>query len=234
MSRIAVISLDLDNTLWHAEPVLMAAERAMRDWLTLHAPSVLPGLGRENVLRHKQQLIAQQPALQHQVSQVRLRLLQSLLNEAGYGDSERDSLAQQAFQIFYDARQKVTLYPSATSVLATLSQQYQLISITNGNASLETIGIAPYFSFSLSAESEGIGKPHAKIFENALARLSVPAEVVLHVGDHLTDDVAGAAGVGMKTVWLNSDPQASASQQAVAANAVISCISELPGIIASL
>jgi putative hydrolase of the HAD superfamily len=62
----------------------------------------------------------------------------------------------------------------------------------------------------------------------------VPAEVVLHVGDHLTDDVAGAAGVGMKTVWLNSDPQASASQQAVAANAVISCISELPGIIASL
>ncbi|MCP5208066.1 MAG: HAD-IA family hydrolase [Hahellaceae bacterium] len=234
MSQITVISLDLDNTLWHAEPVLIAAEKAMRDWLMSHAPGVIPGLGRENLLQHKQHLLAEYPELQHQVSQIRLRLLQNLLDEAGYRDSERDDLARQAFQVFYNARQKVTLFQPVLSVLETLSQQYQLISITNGNANPEVIGIAPYFSYAFSAESEGISKPHARIFENALATLSVPAEAVLHVGDHLTDDVAGAAAVGMKTVWINADLQSSPVQMPVKADAVIRCIGELPAIVASL
>jgi putative hydrolase of the HAD superfamily len=41
------------------------------------------------------------------------------------------------------------------------------------------------------------------MFEQALQRAGLGPEQAVHIGDHAVDDVAGAAGVGMKTVWVN-------------------------------
>lgn len=52
------------------------------------------------------------------------------------------------------------------------------------------------------SETVGIRKPRPEIFETVLADLGVSAGEVLHVGDSLPADVAGASALGIRTVWL--------------------------------
>ena len=58
--------------------------------------------------------------------------------------------------------------------------------------------------------SDGIGwrKPHARIFEETLARLRLPPAAALFVGDRLDIDVAGAQALGMDAVWINREAAA--------------------------
>jgi HAD superfamily hydrolase (TIGR01450 family) len=50
-----------------------------------------------------------------------------------------------------------------------------------------------------------VGKPHAPIFELALARLGCRAAEAAMVGDSLAADVAGGRAAGMVTVWVDAD-----------------------------
>jgi FMN phosphatase YigB (HAD superfamily) len=57
----------------------------------------------------------------------------------------------------------------------------------------------------------GVRKPRPEIFENVLAALGVAPSEALHVGDNLAADVAGAAALGIRTVWITRrvpDPEA--------------------------
>jgi 2-haloacid dehalogenase/putative hydrolase of the HAD superfamily len=46
-------------------------------------------------------------------------------------------------------------------------------------------------------------KPRPEIYLSALDRLGLPAADVLHVGDSLTSDVAGANSLGIPVAWVN-------------------------------
>lgn len=50
----------------------------------------------------------------------------------------------------------------------------------------------------------GCGKPDSRIFELALEKAGADAGNCLYVGDNYYDDVVGAAGVGMRTILINS------------------------------
>jgi putative hydrolase of the HAD superfamily len=232
--EIRAISLDFDDTLWHARPVLDRAEKAIHGWLQAHAPDALPSLTPESVAEYKRRAIKADTSLMHKVSRLRIAVLQQALKDAGYGDAEAILLAEAAFAAFYNARQQVTLFEAVPRVLASLAERFTLISISNGNADPEVIGIAKFFSFSLSAESVGVGKPDPQIFHHALDRLALPPESVLHVGDHLLDDVFGASAVGMRTAWLNRDAATIIPVGGIAADIVIHCISQLPEAVALL
>jgi len=55
----------------------------------------------------------------------------------------------------------------------------------------------------ITSESVRAYKPRPQVFQAALKALRAsPAEVV-HVGDSLNEDVAGASRVGMRTIWVN-------------------------------
>ena len=73
-------------------------------------------------------------------------------------------------------------------------------------------------AIALSAEV-GKRKPHALMFESALAQAGVePGEAVM-VGDRLREDVAGAQALGIATVqarWFADDDSAVAVPDAVA------------------
>ena len=59
------------------------------------------------------------------------------------------------------------------------------------------------FNAVITSESVRAYKPRPQIFQAALKGLRAsPAEVV-HVGDSLNEDVAGASRVGMRTIWVN-------------------------------
>ena len=57
----------------------------------------------------------------------------------------------------------------------------------------------------VTSEAARCYKPAREIFEKALKALRVKPERAIHVGDSLHSDVAGAAGLGIATVWMCRD-----------------------------
>jgi len=59
------------------------------------------------------------------------------------------------------------------------------------------------FTAVVTSEDVGAYKPAGAMFRRALAALGLAADEVLHVGDSLTADVAGAHAAGIRAVWVN-------------------------------
>jgi putative hydrolase of the HAD superfamily len=68
---------------------------------------------------------------------------------------------------------------------------------------LDGLGIGPFMDFVAASARIGYDKPHPGIFEWALEQADVLPAAVLHVGDHLDADVAGARGVGIDAVLVD-------------------------------
>jgi HAD superfamily hydrolase (TIGR01509 family) len=99
--------------------------------------------------------------------------------------------------------------PGALALLERLRPRYRLAVATNGRvamqrAKLEAAGIAGFFAHVVISDAIGVAKPAEAFFIHLLGMLSCPAAEVLMVGDHPRNDIAGAAGVGMRTCWLRS------------------------------
>lgn len=63
-------------------------------------------------------------------------------------------------------------------------------------------GLDAHFGSVVVSVDLGIRKPRREIFEAVLAELGADPEATLHVGDNLDADVAGAARLGIRTVWI--------------------------------
>ncbi|MFK7896058.1 MAG: HAD family hydrolase [Myxococcota bacterium] len=94
------------------------------------------------------------------------------------------------------------------AVLTTLASEYKLGVCSNfthaasARSVLAVDGLDQHMSSIVISEEIGIRKPRREIFEAVIDSLDVPAGEILHVGDSLSADVAGAAAMGMKTLWL--------------------------------
>ena len=200
---IQLITFDLDDTLWESRPVLLSAERAMLEWLAEQRPRLLQQFSPEQLRIFKNQVAEQNPELLHRVSALRREALRLAQLEAGYSPQEAEVGADEAFAVFYRARQQVRFFDSVIPTLEALQGHYRLGAITNGNADLQHIGLMQYFDFALCAEDLGSRKPAPELFQAALARAGCRAEQAVHVGDHPIDDMEGAHACGFRTVWAN-------------------------------
>jgi len=68
---------------------------------------------------------------------------------------------------------------------------------------LDALDLGRHLAFVAASARIGYDKPHPGIFQWALDKAAVPPESVIHVGDHLDADVAGARGVGIEAVLLD-------------------------------
>jgi len=200
LSPIKAITLDLDDTLWPVWPTIEKAEQALLDWLALHAGQTAALLA-QPAARHeiREHVNALHPELKYNLSALRLKSIRLALSRSG----EDFSLAEAAFDVFFAARQRVTLFDDVVQALAFLSRRFPLVALSNGNADIQRIGIASYFKASLSAQQFGVGKPDPRIFHAAASAAGVQAHEVLHVGDDAALDVLAALRCGMQTVWVN-------------------------------
>ena len=64
-------------------------------------------------------------------------------------------------------------------------------------------GIGRYFRTRVYSDEVQVRKPDPRIFEAALDGLHLAADEVVHIGDDVVADVAGAKAVGMRAVWFN-------------------------------
>jgi putative hydrolase of the HAD superfamily len=200
IARIKAISLDLDDTLWPIWPTIERAEKVLHEWLGEHAPMSAALFSSPSALREIRDYMAtNRPELKHDLSAVRRESIRLALYRAG----ENPLLADQAFDVFFAERQRVELFEDARPALEFLSARFPLVSVSNGNADLQRVGIAGYFRAAISAREFGAGKPDPRIFHAAAGSVDVTPEQVLHVGDDATLDALGALNAGMQAAWLN-------------------------------
>lgn len=199
MNDIHTITLDLDDTLWAIHPVIKRAEERLYAWIGEHYPRITQLFEPEDIWELRSEVIADYRDRSHDLTFLRRTVLTRLGHAAGYGDAYVDD----AFEVFDEARNDVTLFPEARPALVSLRERYVLIAVTNGNANLDRIGIRDLFDGVVSAAMAGAAKPARPIFDKAVEAGGASAAQTLHVGDHPLYDVHGARDAGLKAIWVN-------------------------------
>lgn len=231
MSSLRLITFDLDDTLWDVAPVMNNAEALLREWLASNAARLGP-VPIEHLWAIRTRLLDREPMLRHRLSELRRRILFHALLDAGYPQAEAESLAEAGFRAFLEARHRVTLFPEVHPTLEILADRFTLGVLTNGNADVRRLGLADYFRFALCAEELGVGKPDPTPFREALKRAGVEASAAVHIGDHPSDDIAGARRAGMRAIWFNPNGKPWAGEEEPSAE--IRSLAELPALLARL
>jgi len=196
---VRAITLDLDDTLWPFAPISVQIEEAMDAFFRAHSPRTAQMYPPARMQALRTHMFDEHPELAHDVEALRALTFTRALADSG-GDARLLDAACEAFQA---ARNQVAFYPDALDALSRLCVQVPVAALTNGNASVERIGIGHLFAFSLSAGEYGAAKPDAGIFHAACARLGFTPDEVLHVGDDVHTDVLGAADAGLRNCWIN-------------------------------
>ncbi|SHG50692.1 haloacid dehalogenase type II [Cognatishimia maritima] len=123
------------------------------------------------------------------------------LEAAGLTD---ESIRARLLQLYWE----LPAYPEVPQMLTTLKDKgLQTAILSNGDpkmlgAAIQSAQLGPLLDDSLSVEEVGIFKPDARVYDIVLKRFSCQPDEVLFVSSNGWD-VAGAAGFGFVTTWVN-------------------------------
>ncbi|NLD88040.1 MAG: HAD family hydrolase [Clostridiales bacterium] len=112
------------------------------------------------------------------------------------------------FWCFYYPINSTPVDDMTDSVMYLKNKGYKLGIITNGpigmqNAKMDTLGedFRAMFDIIIVSADFGVHKPDPSIFSFACAELGFETNECVYVGDHPRNDVEGARGSGMHTIW---------------------------------
>lgn len=196
---IKLLSFDLDDTLWPCRPVIERAERLLYQWMAENVSLITQAYDIDELYEQRKLLRIKQPELGHDLTRLRIKSFELLAKEFDL----TDDWIQTAFDVFYEARQQVTLFDDVQPILDTLLTNYQLISLTNGNANTIKTGVDHWFDFSLNSATVGKLKSEPEIYWQAQRQANIQAHQMLHIGDDPLQDVSGAKSAGAQAIWLN-------------------------------
>lgn len=108
-----------------------------------------------------------------------------------------------------------------TAVLSNADDDYLLPLIAAVGLKFEAV---------LSSEMVRAYKPHPLPFQRMIGRLEIQPEEGVYVGDNPFDDIMGAKGVGMRTVWVNRNG-ASLDPSLPPPDRQVKSLAQLPGIL---
>lgn len=202
MHEIKAISFDLDDTLYDNHPVIRTADAWMQAHLLTEYPYITP-LDKFDWQQLKRKVLHADPALQHDVSAIRIACLTLLFIQHDYSEQQASAVAQDIFARFLAIRSDFQVPDKTFSVLEQLANKVPIIALTNGNVDTDQIGLTPYFDAIFKAGEGRRMKPYPDLFHAAISELAVPPQHILHVGDHLISDVAGAVTNGLMAAWFN-------------------------------
>jgi putative hydrolase of the HAD superfamily len=126
----------------------------------------------------------------------------------------------------------IHLTRAAFETLDELRPAWRLAIVTNGIAEVQArkvgaLGLDRLVDTIVYATADGApGKPSPRPFIDACQRLAVDPARAVFVGDDLTADIAGAAAVGTKTIWLA--PRHRPGSVAAQADITVRALTEVP------
>ncbi len=183
-------------------PTIQHAEETLYRWLGQNFPRITERYSPEDMVSRRKQFMLRDQLYSIDFSLLRQEFLKLLAREAGY-DSK--TVSEDGFEVFYEARQRVNFYDDVLPCLQRLRSRYRLGAISNGNASVEKVGLGHLIEHSVSASEIKVAKPDKLIFHDLVERFGVPANRVLYVGDHPEFDVVGPMNAGLQAIWINRE-----------------------------
>jgi len=98
------------------------------------------------------------------------------------------------------------LFPDSVDALTTLGRSYRLAIVSNVDDDLfartaDRLGVT--FAEVVTAQQVRSYKPAPAHFDEALRRLGLPREAVVHVAQSLFHDIAPAKALGLRCVWID-------------------------------
>ncbi len=202
LGPIKAITFDLDDTLYDNHPVIRKTALESHAALQAYHPA-LRDFTPAQYQQLRDELLAREPEIYHDVSEWRRRSVELALSNAGLSAAEATAGSHAVMDVFHQWRSVVEMPEETHQTLAWLGERVPLVAITNGNACPEKLGIHHYFQFALRAGPHGRAKPWQDMYQLAAERLGLAPEEILHVGDDLTTDVAGSLRAGMQACWIN-------------------------------
>ena len=202
--QISTISFDGDMTLWDFMKVMRHSLKHTLTELQRQVPTArVLELTVDEMIVIRNQFAEEVKGTIWNLEEIRLRAFEKTLEYAGCPDKE---LAMHLNAIYRKHRfEDVELYPDAISTFDVLAPHFKLGLLSNGNTYPERCGLEGHFGFVVFSQDVRIEKPTRKIFEITAQRAGCELAEMLHVGDSLENDVAGARNAGAHSVWLNRE-----------------------------
>jgi putative hydrolase of the HAD superfamily len=200
---IRAISFDGDGTLWDFNQVMRHALRYALTELRAAAPGPSEGLTIDALIAIRDGVARELKGQVTNLEAVRLAAFERTLRHIGVVDA---GLAARLNAVYLQHRFADTRpFDDVLPTLDALRGRYRLGLLSNGNSYPERCGLPNRFHFVVFSQDHGIEKPDRRLFEIALTHAGCRPQELLHVGDSLTNDVAGAKEAGVRSVWLNRD-----------------------------
>jgi len=200
--QVTVVAFDLDDTLWPCMPTIHRAEETLYQWLQRYYPRITENHDPEQMVDLRREFSARDHRYAVDMTMMRYDFLHHI---GELYDYDGEQVSQQGFDIFFEARQQVEFYADVLPCLQRLKQSFRLGAISNGNASVEHVGLGHLIEHSVSAAELQVAKPDPFIYLHLAERFEAAPEEIVYVGDHPAYDVVGSIEAGYHAVWINRE-----------------------------
>jgi putative hydrolase of the HAD superfamily len=199
---INAISFDVDGTLWDFQGVMRHSLHQALLELRMADPLVAALINVDKMIAIRDRVHEELRGKVWDLAEVRRESFRRVLRDVGRSD---DELGSRLARVYFEHRDAArALFDDVSPALETLAPGYTLGVLSNGNSYPAHFGLDGLMSFTvLSQDYGGIEKPDPRIFRLVLEKSGCRPHELLHVGDSLETDVAGAIAVGARSVWLN-------------------------------
>lgn len=206
-SKIKLVLLDLDNTLFAYDPCHTAGLDVVKKRLT-----------KENILsesdftdRYKEaQKVVKSRIDQFGASHSRLLYFYEMLHALSHPSAS--NLALELEEMYWETfKSNMVLTDGALSFLQCCQENDTPIVILTDLTTriqfekLSALGISEYITYVLTSEAIGVEKPGAKIFTTALEKYATEASNAIVIGDDYKKDIVGANNLGINTILIEHE-----------------------------
>jgi len=137
----------------------------------------------------------------------RVQLIRDLLAERSIDEPCDETTQAMQDKFDQDRIDGFDFYPGIKEWLAEARKVFTLVVITNGPEfsqipKVERVNMAAHVDHLIIGGQEPEEKPFPSIFMKALKLANCEAHEVIHVGDSLASDIAGANNSGITSVWI--------------------------------
>lgn len=223
LTQIKAISFDLDDNLYNNRPIMQAIEKQMTAYFADKFAQLLPEVtgvfNRKFWAPYRAEAIEANADVSHDVVRHRFESYRLGFLAHNLTGAVATQEAQAGLDYFISLRSDFTVPKESVALLESLSKQYPLVAISNGNVDTQAIGISHYFQHIYHAgyqnqntlagnDSEDCEcllrmKPSTDMFDEVCKQLNILPAELLHVGDCGVADIRGALNAGCQSAWLS-------------------------------
>lgn len=223
LEKIKVISFDADGTLWDFIKVMKHSLKYVLEALHEIDPESASLLDIDKMIRIRNKVANDLRGIIINLEEIRLRAFRETLQVI---KRPNDELAKYLNEVYLKHRfEDIELYKDVLPTLNSLKKKYTLGILSNGNSYPELCGLDDMFQFTVFSQDYGMEKPDSLIFEVALKEANCTKQQIIHIGDSLESDIAGANNAGIQCVWLNREEKKNTTNLRI--NYEITSLSEL-------